>query len=158
MFVVAKKLKNGKQALKGLHRKYFAKINDSADHIRKELHDIQDQLMLHPRNHVLQETEKKLQLEYKAITQSELLLLKQKAKVEWLKNGDTNSSFLHTRVKERQIECRISSLQQADGSLLTENADIDKKFVSRCWALKSILTSLMILCVLEVMSYLLKWE
>lgn len=56
-------------------------------------------------------------------------MLQQKAKIHWLKMGDTNSSFFHAKIKERRAAVRIPSIHNIDGRLLTEAADVESEFV-----------------------------
>jgi len=49
------------------------------------------------------------QLSY--LEEKELSMLKQKARMEWLRSGDTNSKFYHSRLRWRRAKCEIVGLR-----------------------------------------------
>ncbi|GKD11499.1 hypothetical protein Tco_1195906 [Tanacetum coccineum] len=55
--------------------------------------------------------------------------LKQKAKVDWLKVGDSNSAYFHKAVKSRTSRSRIDVVTSVDGTLF-ENDKVAEAFVS----------------------------
>lgn len=129
MFRVVSKLKNVKCKLKQLYRTEFKRISEKVKLKKAALDRVQNAADLHV-NPVLQEEEAWLKQEYLALVNQELTLLQQKAKVHWLKIGETNSSFFHAKIKERRTAARITSIHNADGNLLTEAAEVESEFIN----------------------------
>ncbi|GJX28851.1 hypothetical protein Tco_0236930 [Tanacetum coccineum] len=55
--------------------------------------------------------------------------LKQKSKIDWLKEGDSNSAYFHKAVKSRVSRSRIDVVTNADG-IMFENDNVADAFVS----------------------------
>lgn len=43
-------------------------------------------------------------------------MMKQKAKVDWLRQGDLNTAYFHARVKQRRASCSIRSICDSQGN------------------------------------------
>ncbi|XP_071694886.1 uncharacterized protein [Rutidosis leptorrhynchoides] len=54
-------------------------------------------------------------LEYKKAKMDELIVLKQKAKVKWLEDGDRNTKFFHSILKSRKQKCRVDNICDENG-------------------------------------------
>lgn len=50
---------------------------------------------------------------------------KQRSRIEWLKDGDRNTTFFQARAKERARNNRISALRRDDGSFVTTQEAIE---------------------------------
>ncbi|GKB40686.1 hypothetical protein Tco_0885628, partial [Tanacetum coccineum] len=55
--------------------------------------------------------------------------LKQKAKIAWLKEGDSNSAYFHKAIKSRISRSRIDVVTDAEG-VVFQNDDVAKAFIS----------------------------
>ncbi|XP_019166800.1 PREDICTED: uncharacterized protein LOC109162584 [Ipomoea nil] len=55
---------------------------------------------------------------------------KQKARVKWVKEGDANTRYFHSVVKDRHRRQRISSVKSAGGHLLTDQREIQEEAVT----------------------------
>lgn len=66
---------------------------------------------------------------YKSLVSAELLLLKQKAKVEWLGMDDLNTKFFHAKMREKNAKQRIDSILNSQGVVVTEEKDIANAFL-----------------------------
>ena len=51
-------------------------------------------------------------------------MLRQRAKVDWLRMGDENNAFFHSIIKAKHHNISMSILQKGDGTILTEQSDI----------------------------------
>ncbi|KAH1202514.1 hypothetical protein GmHk_17G048965 [Glycine max] len=51
-------------------------------------------------------------------------MLRQRAKVDWLRMGDENNAFFHSIIKAKHQNRSMSILQKGDGTILTEQSDI----------------------------------
>ncbi|GJY75261.1 RNA-directed DNA polymerase, eukaryota, reverse transcriptase zinc-binding domain protein [Tanacetum coccineum] len=100
MYQVVKKLKNLKKPFrKLLYDK--GNIHANVNRLRTELDSIQLSLDTDPFNIVLREREASCIVEFNQAILTEERFLKQKAKIQWLKEGDSNSSYFHKVVKSR---------------------------------------------------------
>jgi hypothetical protein len=54
----------------------------------------------------------------------EEVMAKQRSRVDWLKEGDRNTSFFHARASARRRTNKIKALVREDGSLCTDTAEI----------------------------------
>ncbi|KAL4385985.1 hypothetical protein GQ457_09G013820 [Hibiscus cannabinus] len=60
--------------------------------------------------------EHELQLELENLLDQEELIWRQKSRIDWISQGDRNTSYLHRKAKQRKIRNCIVSLQLPDGS------------------------------------------
>ena len=54
---------------------------------------------------------------------------KQKARVRWLDQGDKNTKFFHSIVKQRRAQSRIHRIKIGEGNWITSNEDIGREAV-----------------------------
>ncbi|GJX99397.1 retrovirus-related pol polyprotein from transposon TNT 1-94 [Tanacetum coccineum] len=114
MFRVVKKLKCLKKPLrKLLYEK--GNLNANVVRIRADLDSIQASLDVDPFNATLREAEAKCVVEFNQAVLLEERLLKQKAKVQWLAEGDANSAYFHKAVKSRTSRSRIDVIINSEG-------------------------------------------
>ncbi|GJR30025.1 retrovirus-related pol polyprotein from transposon TNT 1-94 [Tanacetum coccineum] len=128
MFRVVKKLKNLKKPLRKL---LFAQgnLNEYVKSLRLELDRVQKDLDADPTNVILREEEAAyVQAFNNALLMQERLLM-QKAKIEWLKVGDSNSAYFHKSVKSRISRSRINFITNVDGTIFTDD-QVASAFVS----------------------------
>ncbi|XP_019164595.1 PREDICTED: uncharacterized protein LOC109160804 [Ipomoea nil] len=72
----------------------------------------------------------KLQADLLQALKQEEMFWKQKARVKWLKEGDSNTRFFHAVVKDRHQRQRISAIKSGTGELLTTQPAIQTEEVS----------------------------
>lgn len=77
----------------------------------------------------LQQQEKRTKADYSKLVNAELALIKQKAKSDWLQLSDTNSSFFHSRIKERRTSCKITSIFSDEGNLITDEIGVQEELL-----------------------------
>lgn len=53
----------------------------------------------------------KLLSELKLLDQKEISILSQKARVNWLEHGDTNSKYYHSRIRWRRTNNKVKGIQ-----------------------------------------------
>ncbi|GJV12664.1 hypothetical protein Tco_1354205 [Tanacetum coccineum] len=127
MYQVVKKLK----ILKKPFRKLLydkGNIHANVNRLRTELDSIQLSLDTDPFNIVLREREASCIVEFNQAILTEERFLKQKAKIQWLKEGDSNSSYFHKVVKSRVSRNRIDVVTSSDGTVF-ENDLVHDAFV-----------------------------
>ncbi|XP_058776165.1 uncharacterized protein LOC131650474 [Vicia villosa] len=64
------------------------------------------------------------------LNQMEENILKQKAKIDWLKLDDGNNSFFHNSIRERNKHNNMSTLTSLNGELLSNRTDISNEILS----------------------------
>ncbi|GKD34506.1 hypothetical protein Tco_1250015 [Tanacetum coccineum] len=90
-------------------------LHENVKCLRNEMDEVQRALDLDPSNSILSEEEAMyLQAFNDAIIVKECFL-KQKAKIEWLRVRDSNTSYFHKMVKSRVERSRIDIVNDADG-------------------------------------------
>ncbi|GKD09462.1 reverse transcriptase domain, reverse transcriptase zinc-binding domain protein [Tanacetum coccineum] len=97
--------------------------------IRADLDSIPASLDVDPFNATLREAEAKCVVEFNQAVLLEERLLKQKAKVQWLAEGDANSAYFHKAVKSRTSRSRIDVITNSEG-VVFQNSSVPDAFVS----------------------------
>ncbi|GJZ52154.1 RNA-directed DNA polymerase, eukaryota, reverse transcriptase zinc-binding domain protein [Tanacetum coccineum] len=127
MFRLAKRLKFMKK-----HMRDFNKNNgDVYEKFRKlkvDLDRVQFALNKDPSSVHLKEEESIYTVAYKSALLDEELLLRQKSKIQWLKEGDSNSAYFHKMVKGKVIKNRIESVYDDAGNSF-HGAELAGKFM-----------------------------
>ncbi|GKE35218.1 RNA-directed DNA polymerase, eukaryota, reverse transcriptase zinc-binding domain protein [Tanacetum coccineum] len=88
--------------------------------------------------------------EYIEASKDELILLQQKAKIQWLKEGDKNTTFYHNMIKARRNKSRVESIKDENGKFYEGSNVVEqfvmhfKKFLGEFVTVKSIEDSLFI--------------
>ncbi|XP_056688579.1 uncharacterized protein [Spinacia oleracea] len=154
MFSVWHRFKLIRHKLKLLHCKEFKGIQEKIDQSRLELDGIQDQLKLLPSDGPLLIMEQTCSIKLRKWLEIEDTTLKQKARLQWLHNGDSNNKFFFAAVKERHRINRISSLYDVNDNKLVKPSDIQKWVSLPCSLSGSFLASLLSLIVFYLMASL----
>ncbi|GJY89249.1 hypothetical protein Tco_0503877 [Tanacetum coccineum] len=128
MYRVVKKLKNMKKPFwKLLYDK--GNLHANVSRVRAELDSIQTLLDADPFNAILREREASCVVEFNEAVLLEERFLKQKAKIQWLKEGDSNSAYFHKAVKSRTSRSRIDAVTNSEG-VVFENDMVPNAFVA----------------------------
>ncbi|PWA58660.1 RNA-directed DNA polymerase, eukaryota, Reverse transcriptase zinc-binding domain protein [Artemisia annua] len=114
MYKVVSKLKALKKPLRKLLYNE-GNIHDKVVKLRHELDTVQRALDADPFNIDIREEEASYLNAYNDALLVEEQFLKQKAKVEWLRVGDSNSAYFHKVVKSRKARSRIDVITNYDG-------------------------------------------
>ncbi|GJR27427.1 reverse transcriptase domain-containing protein [Tanacetum coccineum] len=96
---------------------------------REELDTIQTQLDIDPFNIRLREIEAANVVAFNQAVLDEEMFLKQKAKISWLKDGDSNTAYFHKSVKSRVSRSRIDVISNSDG-IIFANDKVPDAFVA----------------------------
>ncbi|GJZ31367.1 hypothetical protein Tco_0576414 [Tanacetum coccineum] len=130
MYRIVKKLKTMKKPLrKLLYEK--GNLHDNVIRLRSDLDQIQTLLDKDPFNSILREKEADCVVEFNQAVLLEERFLKQKAKIHWLKEGDSNSAYFHKAVKSRVSRSRIDVVMNGDG-LIFINGFNDTNLFTKC--------------------------
>ncbi|PWA80652.1 RNA-directed DNA polymerase, eukaryota, Reverse transcriptase zinc-binding domain protein [Artemisia annua] len=128
MYKVVSKLKALKKPLRKLLYNE-GNIHDKVVKLRHELDTVQRALDADPFNIDIREEEASYLNAYNDALLVEEQFLEQKAKVEWLRVGDSNSAYFHKVVKSRKARSRIDVITNYDG-VRFEGEDVPNAFVS----------------------------
>ncbi|GJW60133.1 putative RNA-directed DNA polymerase [Tanacetum coccineum] len=128
MFRVVKKLKGLKKPIRKL---MYDKGNLHANvvRLREELDKVQTDLDNDPSNLSLREKEAATVVAFNEALLMEEKFLKQKAKITWLREGDSNTAYFHKVVKSRVSRSRIDVVTDANGAVYHNN-DVAKAFIN----------------------------
>ncbi|GKC82657.1 reverse transcriptase domain, reverse transcriptase zinc-binding domain protein, partial [Tanacetum coccineum] len=128
MFRVAQKLKNLKKPLcKLLYEK--GNLHNNVNKLRDDLDCVQTHLDNDPFNEAIRQEEATVLAAFNDSCLMEERFLKQKAKIDWLREGDSNSTCFHKACKSRVSRSRIDVVTNGDG-VVFENDKVADMFVS----------------------------
>ncbi|XP_058775015.1 uncharacterized protein LOC131649265 [Vicia villosa] len=122
------KLKRLQPTIKRLS-KPFKGISMQIDKARKDLEDTQKHIVNDRGNKELTKEEKQKTeslLELLAIDEQ---IMRQRAKVSWIRLGDGNNAYFHATLKSKQSNMRIHSLHAEDGRVITDHNDITEEVI-----------------------------
>ncbi|GKD88950.1 hypothetical protein Tco_1364457, partial [Tanacetum coccineum] len=128
MYRVVKKLKYLKKPFRKLLYKK-RNLRENVMRLRVELDQVQRDLDVDPSNGILREDEAIYVQAYNDALITQERFLKQKAKVEWLRVGDSNSAYFHKKVKGRISRNRINVVTNLKGDTFTDD-HVAKAFVT----------------------------
>ncbi|XP_074297104.1 uncharacterized protein LOC141627782 [Silene latifolia] len=115
MFQVVKKLKALKQPLKEMYTTKFANIETTTKVALLHLHNSHMKLHGDPTNLSLQQDVKIATDAYKELGQARRSFLSQKAKVQWMDDGDDNTNYRQSLLKARRMQNRVLVIQDRHG-------------------------------------------
>ena len=130
MVILQRKLKRMKQSLKDINKAFYADISTKVKAKRVELAGIQGTLLVNPDRNDLVQLERKLTHELYELMVAEESFFKQKSRIQWLKKGDSNTSFFHKMVAVRQNRNTVSSLLNSEGRRLNSYHELADEAVS----------------------------
>ena len=99
----------------------FGKVDREIKDRQLKLQQIQDSI--HTVEDVRQEKELRLELEY--LMDKEEIIWTQKARSNWITQGDRNTKYFQTLVKQRRARNRILQLRKTNGNLTEDLSEIE---------------------------------
>ncbi|GJU82334.1 hypothetical protein Tco_1284699 [Tanacetum coccineum] len=128
MYCVVQKLKSLKKPLRKLLFDH-GNLHDNVVKLRMEVDKVQKDLDMDPFNINLREEEAAYVQAFNEALIMEERFLKQKAKIEWLRVGDSNSAYFHKSVKSRVSRSRINVISNSEGIVFSGD-QVANAFVS----------------------------
>ncbi|KAI5657348.1 hypothetical protein M9H77_26141 [Catharanthus roseus] len=124
------KLKLLKTPLKALNKKHFGQISTKADLARGELKMVQSSLNYNPQDTTPRKVIRDLQLKTTRLCEAKRKYYAQKAKCNFLLQGDKCSKLFHSLVKRNAKRKLINSLTRDHGSINSSVDEIHSKFLA----------------------------
>ncbi|XP_059639275.1 uncharacterized protein LOC132281597 [Cornus florida] len=128
--LVVAKLKNLKQPLKLKFSKNFSAIKKEIQAAKNLLSYCQIKLDAALHDIPLRNLEKQLLSSYSKLKSDEEQSYRQKLRIKWLKDGDSNTSFFFNSISSRINRNKISSITAANGEVLDTAEAIKREVVS----------------------------
>ncbi|KAL2894253.1 hypothetical protein RDABS01_010162 [Bienertia sinuspersici] len=130
MFVVTQKLKQVKKSLKELNNSGYCSIQAEEVKAFNELIQIQEHLHQNPLDIAAMEKERQAQQMYKAKNKAYISFLKQKAKIQWIRDGDENSALFHSIIKRRRLHNNVYAIKDLQGNWQDTPVGVEQTFVN----------------------------
>ena len=130
MGLLHQKLKRLKLCLKQFNRVHFSNISMRVKEKRVELAKVQEDILSNNSRVELVQIEKTLSKELYNLMRAEESFYKQKSRVQWIREGDSNTSFFHKTVAARQSRNSISYLISSEGNRISTFSDMAEEAVS----------------------------
>ncbi|XP_074310072.1 uncharacterized protein LOC141644876 [Silene latifolia] len=128
MYRVVTKLKGLKSALKKLNKEQFDKIENLTHVAELSLQNFQELLILDPLNEQLCQNEQECAKEVIKLRKARHQFLSQKAKCEWMKFGDENTSYFHANIRRRISKNRVFQIKDMNNTMCTTPDSIKAAF------------------------------
>ena len=128
MYKLARRLTYLKKPLRKL-LKESGSISEKIEILRKELDRVQFEIDKDHNNNDLKIEEEVYLQDLNEAYMEEEVFLKQKSKITWLKEGDSNSKYFHRVVKGRINRNRIETIMNKDGKWI-EGEEMGNEFVN----------------------------
>ncbi|GKV49095.1 hypothetical protein SLEP1_g55863 [Rubroshorea leprosula] len=128
MFQLCKKLKALKLVLRKLNREHYYDLQNRLQQEKSKLHIIQADLLASPHDALVSIEHEQAQ-KVAALQLAEESYFKQKSRIQWLKEGDGNTTYFHKVVKARTCKNTIRELYTLDNKKLTSPSDMQKEAV-----------------------------
>src|SRR4051812_22876135 len=109
-------------SLKDWSRATFGSVRKKIRQLEGKIRDIREQELTEDS----MRKEKELEHELCELFEREEIMVKQRSRVEWLQEGDRNTSFIHARATARQKTNKIDMLLHADGSKCEARDEINR--------------------------------
>ncbi|XP_074298494.1 uncharacterized protein LOC141629377 [Silene latifolia] len=130
MYCVTRKLKALKGRLKELNKECYSDVENSAILAEKEVINIQGKLIQDPLNAELIQEEIIALKSFKELNDARQSYLRQKAKTQWLEDGDANSAYFHGAIKKRCSMNKVTQIEDHNGHNCTINQSIQDAFLN----------------------------
>ncbi|CAK8544062.1 unnamed protein product [Lathyrus sativus] len=107
--------------------KQFSNLQQTIVQARNDLLQTQESLIMDRMNTEIIEKVKTYTDEFTHLQELQDQMLRQRTKINWLREGDTNSSFFYAYLKSRTTTTNISQLYKDDGTCIHNQEDIEKE-------------------------------
>ncbi|XP_031277640.1 uncharacterized protein LOC116136063 [Pistacia vera] len=130
MYQLVTKLKRVKEALKVFNKREFGNISVRVIEARENLVRVQHALAFNPLEGNLILEEKAKAFNFKSLSRDEESLARQKSRVQWLREGDQNTSYFFKCVNGRKNRNRITKFKSDNDMVFEDPLSIKEEIVS----------------------------
>ncbi|XP_062118627.1 uncharacterized protein LOC133832276 [Humulus lupulus] len=130
MYRVITKLKALKAVFKEINAQGYSDINSAEIQARDHLAECQDKLHRDPLNPVIHVMELEARNRYALVHKDYISFLQQKAKLNWARDGDENSTLFHISIRERRRHNRVLSIVNSEGNWVEEPIQVIEAFLN----------------------------
>ncbi|XP_019253580.1 PREDICTED: uncharacterized protein LOC109232306 [Nicotiana attenuata] len=130
MLKVWHKLKQLKKELKLLNNEEYNSVGPKIQVARNKLMNIQMGMASPETDEEMIALEKETKTELAKWLEVEESIMKQKARIKWLKVGDSNTAYFHACVKNRQARNHIGRLMDNTGKLLQSEKEVEEEILN----------------------------
>ena len=130
MYILYKKLKQLKGALKTLNNLHFSHISEKVARAEKDMDDTQLLLQNDRDNGHLLALKKQQRLNLVNLKSAEKMLFGQKLKCAFFKDCDKGTRFFHSLMSQRHRRHHILAIICSDGMLTSSTEEVSREFVS----------------------------
>ena len=130
MYRLTHKLKTVKAILKSFNFHSFAKLRERVVDTRETLNQAQSALLNNMNDPLLVDNEKRCLKTFHDLACAEEGFQKQKSRIQWLKLGDHNTSFLQKSIKEMNARNVIKAITLANGCRIEDPEAIKQEVVT----------------------------
>ncbi|XP_077248649.1 uncharacterized protein LOC143888187 [Tasmannia lanceolata] len=118
MYRLVQKLREVRRLLGIWNKDIFGRVDIMLPLARNHLMDMQNKLNLNTVDQAIRNEETTARAEFLNVSRREGSMMRQKSRVDWLCEGDTNSKFFHVAVKTRYHRNQIIAMER-DASTIT---------------------------------------
>ncbi|XP_056687982.1 uncharacterized protein [Spinacia oleracea] len=130
MYTMTSKLKKVKAVLKELNGVGFSDIQAVALSAYQAMLVAQEAMHHNPTDQLLADRELDATNVYRVKNKAYLKFLKQKAKVDWIKAGDENTTIFHQSIRSRNVQNQVYSIHDLNGVWKDDHVALSEAFVS----------------------------
>ncbi|KAK9704967.1 hypothetical protein RND81_07G023700 [Saponaria officinalis] len=128
MYQLTRCLKRVKEQLKVLNRERFSDVENWFSIAHHALLKMQDDLNKNPLDFELGRAEKALACEVATLHKARNLFLQQRAKCQWLGEGDDSTAYFRSSIKKRKQMNKVLQIRDVNGILQTDPLGIQRAF------------------------------
>ncbi|KAK1304881.1 hypothetical protein QJS10_CPB11g01426 [Acorus calamus] len=124
MYILAKKLHHLKVVLKDWNKEIFGPIQDQLQQCKQKLERAQLKVLQFPQNLSFIREEASIKEDYLSFLHREELLLRQKSRQVWLKEGDRNTKYFYSSIKARASHNTIRKVKLENGEFSSDPSEV----------------------------------
>lgn len=126
MYIVVQKLKNTKHALKKMNAEGYSEIQSKDIMAYKKMIECQEELQKYPHDEVIKNEE----FEVVMNCRNYLEFLAYKAKLNWCRDGDENTSLFHQSIKARLLKNTVYAINDMNDHWQDNLQDVNEAFLA----------------------------
>jgi len=130
MYQLCCKFRKLKQELKLFNKTHFSNISNRVKDAKDEMDKAQQAMHTTHGNTTLCMRERDVVRNYASTVRAEESFFKQKARIQWLRLGDQNTSFFHKSVNGRHNRSRLLSVTREDGEVVEGHEAVKSEVIA----------------------------